>query len=75
MNIRDLSPELQELVHKRQREQGNDGTFNGSLDVSKYDQNFNWSQTLEGVEFWNSINDGYSMMDSKHYPKVNYEIY
>lgn len=75
MKIKDLSPELQELVHKRQREQGNDGTFDGSLSKDKNEDNFNWLETIEGNNFWSDVDEGKSMIHSKFYPKGHYEIY
>ena len=74
VKIRDLSPELQELCHKRQIEQGNDGTFKDILDTDIESGNFMWEITPEGYNFWEDLNDGYDMTDSPFYPKSNQVI-
>ncbi len=72
MQIRELAPELQELVHRRQIEQGNDGTFDGSLSNNKDDGNFNWYQTPEGDDFWQELYDGEDVTHYMCYPeKIN----
>ena len=72
MDISELAPELQELVHQRQREQDNDGTFNGYLGDNKSCGNFNWDETPEGQEFWELINDGEDVTHFLCYPnKIN----
>lgn len=80
MDIIDLPPELQELAHQRQRDQGNSGTFTGALSRGKAKNNFDWANTPEGDDFWRNI--FYNEDVSKHlmYPKkciiaINYEIY
>lgn len=76
MNIKDLAPELQELCHKRQIEQGNDGTFDGELFRDRRDCNFNWHDTEEGDEFWERLNNGDGMRNHPKYPKTGtYELY
>ena len=70
MQIKYLAPELQELVHLRQREQGNDGLFDGELELGPDDGNFQWDQTPEDYHFWQMVNDEDSdVLDSIHYPK------
>lgn len=69
MDISELAPELQELAHQRQRDQGNDGLFDGSLDNDEYTNNFAWVNTPEGVDFWERINDGEDVTDHEYYPK------
>lgn len=80
MEIRKLSPELQELCHKRQIEQGNDGTFNGSLSNGANADNFTWTDTPEGHCFWDDLHNGHDVTNSPFYPKSdnvinNYSIY
>jgi hypothetical protein len=70
MQITDLAPELQELVHQRQKEQGNDGSYEGSLYTSRSDGNFDWEDTPEGYYFWNHVDDGKDMTNHECYPKT-----
>lgn len=77
-DIKNLPPELQELCHIRQKEQGNDGTFDGPLDRGKERDNFIWERTKEGQKFWNDIWNGRLEEIKLHplYPqKQNYDIY
>lgn len=69
MLISKLSKELQELVHKRQIEQGNDGTFEGELIRGNDNKNFIWGNTFEGGDFWDKVNDGFDMTSHPMYPK------
>lgn len=76
MNIKDLAPELQELCHIRQKEQGNTGTFTGRLDDGPNSENFLWEATPEGMDFWSNINEGKNMTDHPKYPKTQtYQIF
>lgn len=75
MQIQDLPPELQELVHLRQKEQGNNGFFKGALNNASTDNNFEWRRTPEGHEFWSDINQGRIDKEHPFYPKTNYELY
>jgi len=79
MNISELPPELQELAHKRQIEQGNDGTFDGSLLKEACNSNFTWDQTFEGQNFWQEIYNGsieLAKIKFPHlYPNQTYDIY
>lgn len=75
MIIKDLPPELQELVHKRQIEQGNDGTFIGNIGNGKTAGNFNWDVSPEGQDFWDYIYHGEDVSNHPMYPKKEYEIY
>lgn len=79
MKIKDLAPELQKLVHKRQIEQYNDGLFDGNLGNGESQNNFSWSSTEEGQSFWNDINNRKDMRSHPKYPKLevinNYLIY
>lgn len=68
--IKELAPELQELVHQRQRECGNNGIFDGKLDESGVNGNFSWVSTPEGSDFWYNVFKGRDMSDDRHYPKV-----
>lgn len=68
MLISALTPELQELVHKRQEEAGNDGKFNGMLSAPRREGNFTWYNTPEGFRFWSSVNDGKNVTTHKMYP-------
>jgi len=54
IEIRHLPPEIQELAHQRQREQGNDGTFDGDISDGKRQKNFDWHETSE-EQFWNDL--------------------
>lgn len=74
--IKDLPIELQQLAHKRQMEQGNTGLFNGDLQASSKIDNFNWSNTPEGSDFWYAIHNGKNMKKHPKYPKTEtYELY
>lgn len=76
MLISELPPELQQLCHQRQREQGNDGTFTGDVLEGRGTGNFNWDETPE-EDFWEVLwGDGleYAKLH-KNYPKHIYEIY
>ena len=76
MLISDLPIELQELVHKRQIEQGNDGAFDGDLTDGEHKGNFRWRETPEGASFWDLVDDGEDMLDDEFYPKkLIIEIY
>jgi hypothetical protein len=72
MHISELAPELQELVHQRQIDQGNDGTYEGCVGDGKSCDNFNWDETPEGDEFWQLIYDGEDVTHFSCYPnKIN----
>lgn len=75
MNISELSPELQELCHIRQKEQGNDGTFDEDIGCGKNEGNFNWDETPEGDGFWSRVHDGEDMTEDVLYPKFTYQIF
>lgn len=70
INIYELAPELQELVHIKQIEAGNDGTFTGQLYSGRADKNFKWENTVEGYKFWEDINDRKDVRDHICYPKA-----
>ncbi len=75
--IKNFPPELQEFAHRRQKEQGNDGTFNGRVDMGKDGGNFIWKNTPEG-SFWMQVysNGPESVKDHPSYPKIQtYDIY
>lgn len=69
MLIKDLPIEIQELVFKRQEEQGNPEKFNGNLSLGKGSGNFKWEETEEGMYFWSSINNGDFTKFYEKYPK------
>jgi hypothetical protein len=69
MLIEDLPIEIQEVVFKRQKEQGNTKTKNISLDDDKSQGNFNWYESIEGLDFWKDINHGDFTEFYKKYPK------
>ncbi len=68
MNIKDLAPELQALVHIRQKEQGNDGTFEGELKKDKHAKNFDWGPKKYEIDFWSDIDFGQDMTSHPMYP-------
>lgn len=73
--IKNLAPELQELAHQRQREQGNDGTFDGRLSASQNHGNFLWEKTPER-ELWIDIDLGKDVTNHPKYPTpVVYSIF
>lgn len=77
MKIKDLPLELQELAHRRQREQGNDGTFNGDVLDGAGARNFDWDKTPE-KELWEDIwNEENVDVIRAHplFPKQTYQIY
>lgn len=65
MNIRDLPEGIQKIIHQRQKEQGNDGTFDGNLGALK--GNFNWYDTPEYDSYWWKLMYGESVKDNKYY--------
>lgn len=69
MLIKDLPIEIQEIVFQRQEEQGNKPDANLDLEFCKYEDNFNWDQTIEGHDFWEKINEGNYSEFYKKYPK------
>jgi len=79
MEISTLPPELQELCHLRQKEQGNKGDFKGELVKDKDNQNFRWNSTPEGQDFWDALYKKgveYVKREFPHlYPNSTYEIY
>ena len=68
--IKDFPLEIQQLVHQRQMEQGNDGTFDGDMSISRSDGNFDWNKTPE-EDFWTNLHsDGIEgILNHPSYPK------
>lgn len=65
-----MPPEFQELVHRRQREQGNSGTYEGSCQMDDTNSNFKWDRTPEGYEFWSNLfHSDKDMTSHPMYPK------
>jgi hypothetical protein len=58
MLIKDLPKEIQEVVFKRQEEQGNPKNDKLTLYFCKEEGNFNWYETKEGNDFWEEIRKG-----------------
>ena len=56
--ISELPQEIQDLVFERQQEQCNISDPNMRLDNCYSDGNFNWDDAPEGMDFWESIDDG-----------------
>ncbi len=80
MLISNLSSELQRLVHIRQKEQGNDGTFMGKLTTMPRDGNFSWGKDCGDEEqwFWNHIDKGLPPEQHPMYQQLiahSYELY
>lgn len=69
--IKDLPPHIQELIHKRQREQGNDGTFDGNIGEFRENGNFNWYITPEYDSLWWSLSLGEPVKSIQHYIDIN----
>lgn len=70
MNITDLPKYLQDLIHQRQREQGNSGTFDGHIGTFKEDDNFNWYDTPEHDSLWWAILQEDSIKELDYYRKL-----
>lgn len=77
MLISELSPFLKGLCHKRQIEQGNDGTFEGPLTNGKNSYNFNWDETPEDYKFWSDLDENDEFYVRQKYPHIFqiFEIY
>lgn len=78
MMIHSLPWKLQQIVHQRQKEQGNDGIFTGDIGNGKDDGNFNWDETPE-EDFWDQLYYS-SYEDAKDHPlnhikTITYDIY
>ncbi len=73
MLIKDLPIKLQQLVHKRQMEQGNDGKFDGLLQKEALNKNFTWKNTQEGHNYWKNIDNG--IIPKEYLTKTNYYFY
>ena len=58
MKLKDLPQPIRELAEKRIREQGNEPNENNHLSDEKAEGGFNWSETVEGSKFWETIYDG-----------------
>jgi hypothetical protein len=56
--IADLPPYLKYLAKLNQVEQGNKENDNIKLDSLKYEGNFTWSESNEGMDFWTYILEG-----------------
>ena len=69
MLIKDLPIEIQEIVFKRQIEQGNPRNDELDLGNGRSNGNFNWDDTIEGDEFWENIYDGDFSEFYEKYPK------
>ena len=69
MLIKDLPKEIQEVVFKRQEEQGNPKHDKLNLNFCKDEGNFDWNITKEGDDFWEEINDGNFDVFYEKYPK------
>jgi len=69
MKIGHLPIEIQEKCFERQREQGNKKKFLGYVSSDKRADNFNWSETVEGLKFWELIDSGEFKEFYKLYPK------
>lgn len=76
MLIKNLPPQIQAFLHQRQREQGNDGTFDGELSMGSSEGNINWDETPE-EDFWNGLDDKKDMSSHPLYIQLmnSYEIY
>lgn len=73
MLIKDLPKEIQELVHKEQRNQKKPiGAWAGSMDIYQ-SYVLNWSATTDGREFWKAINAGCFSIFYEKYPKPKSE--
>lgn len=68
MLIEDLPIEIQKVVFKRQKEQGNTKNKNVLLDDDKSQGNFTWDKSIEGFDFWKDINYGDFTEFYKKYP-------
>ena len=73
--IKDFTIEVVQKMIERQIEQGNKAdisVFQKDTEANRYEEGFNWFETSEGVEFWNSvIYRGYFYVFFKKYPKPN----
>lgn len=76
VQITDLPPQIQAFLHQRQREQGNDGIFDGDLSMGVNDGNIVWDQTPE-EDFWSGLYEGADMSSHPLYIQLmkSYEIY
>lgn len=75
MLISNLSEELQAIVRQRQIEQGNDGTFKGNLESGHLVNNFNWSNSKEGYQYWLDIDSGKIPKEYKKKKQIKQQIY
>jgi hypothetical protein len=73
MLIKDLPKEIQEVVFKRQEEQGNLKNDNIDLEESKEKNNFSWERTKEGYNFWREIYKGNFNVFYQKYPILPYQ--
>jgi hypothetical protein len=62
MLIKNLPEEIQKIVFKRQKEQGNSHEVCLDIQADAKRGNFNWGETVEGKDIWDDIN--YGMFDS-----------
>lgn len=67
MNIRDLPGHIKLLIHQRQIEQGNDGTFDGNIGEFKENGNFNWYETPEYSLLWWTLSAGEPINENIQY--------
>lgn len=49
---------VQEIVFERQKEQGNEQNSNVYLCEPVEHENFTWTQTTDGLDIWNSADNG-----------------
>lgn len=74
--IKEMPEELQALVHQRQKEQGNDGTWEGTCQNDERNENFSWKESPEGQDFWNDLfHTKKDMTQHPLYPKPLVPIY
>ena len=72
MKINNLPLEIQKRVFECQKEQGNEPNNEISLGSNRDGKNFDWSYTVEGLNFWNKINDGKYEIFFGKYPKQDF---
>lgn len=75
MNICDLPIEVQEIIHQRQREQGNTGNFKGLLGTTKENGNFNWYETPEYDSYWWKLMYQEPVKDNIYYINLKNELF
>jgi hypothetical protein len=75
MLIKDLPKEIQEVVFKRQEEQGNPRNDSLQLSSNKNNGNFDWNITKENNDFWYEIMEGNFHVFYEKYPKKEANIF